>query len=1042
VIGVALKSLWGRKLRTLLTAFSIVLGTTMIAGTFVVKDQITNAFGAIFETGLEKTDVVLSKKTAFNSDQAQAGPLPAADIAAAAAVPGVAKAEGQVQASGALVVGGKYTGASGGAPSLVLSTLSETFTPYNYIHGHAPQQSGDVIVNEKLADDKHLKVGQHELLATEVGIKPVTIVGIFKYGNVSSIGGATIVGTTFEDAQAWFNRTDLTSVVYLKADSGVSPEELKKRVAAALPNDVKVQTGQEAAKEQTDQVAGGINSFLTPLLLAFAFTAVLVGAFIIFNTFSITVAHRTREFAILRTLGASRRQVLRSVLLEATLIGLLASALGIVLGIGFAKLLGLLFDRAGFGLPEAPIRISVLTVVLVPLAVGTLTALLSAIAPAFRATRVPPVAALREGAELPPSVLARHATPISALILAVGLGEIVDGIFNDGSVLGAVIGFSKTASILLSMGIGAVLCFVSVAMLSKHIVRPLAGVIGLLLGWLIAFLDWIGAIVMAVPKVGRPMGKGWYLVRRGLSFLLACALFVLPGAAVAAILLLVAKPLAIAAIVVTVPIAIAAVARVWLSTPSEWPPEPTVAAAGSYRFDFWRVIRRYVALILAPLAVLLIGREVVATTIFDVGGHIPDPFGTGVQVLGAVLGIAVVVTALAMIVLAWRAGKAVWPPRAPSRQTGRLARENTIRNTSRTATTASALMIGVGLVVFVAVFVNGFKDSFLGALDRSVTSDLIIQPDNFDSGMPREAVSAAGAVPGVQVSTGIQITEAKIGHGGTDEINGIDPTLFGQVYTFNWQKGGSDTLLGEFTGDEALIEEQFAKSHHLEIGDHFKVTSIEGTTLDLKVFGQYKDPTLMTGFTIPSVTFDRFTTNVNPGVLLVKFRSGVDVATGKADVAKALKAFPIAKVRTNAEYKTYTEDQVNGFLSFLYVLLAMSLVISLFGIVNTLALSVFERTREIGMLRAVGTTRRQLRRMIRYEAVITSVIGGVLGVAVGLVFGWILSRGLADQGIVFSIPYSLMLIVLIGAAIAGVMSAILPARRAAQLDVLEALQYE
>jgi ABC-type antimicrobial peptide transport system permease subunit len=1041
VIGVALKSLWGRKLRTVLTALSIVLGTTMIAGTFVIKDQITNAFGDIFQTGLEKTDVVLSKKTAFTSDNAQAGPLPASDIAAAAAVPGVAKAEGQIQATGALVVGGKYTGSTGGAPSLVLSALSDTFTPYNYLAGRAPEQSGDVIVNQKLASDKHLEVGQRALLATEVGTKPVTVVGIFKYGNVSSIGGATIVGTTFKDAQAWFNRTDLTSVVYLKADAGVSPQELKKRVVAALPNDVKVQTGAESAKEQTNQVAGGITGFLTPLLLAFAGTAVLVGAFIIFNTFSITVAQRTREFAILRTLGASRRQVLRSVLLEATLIGLLASALGIVLGIGFAKLLGLLFDAAGFGLPKAPIRIDVLTVVLLPVVVGTLTSLLSAIAPAFRATRVPPIAALREGAELPPSAVARHATPISALILAAGLGEIVDGIFDDGSVLGAVSGLSKTASILLSMGLGAVLCFVSVAMLSKHIVRPLAGVIGLLLGWLIAFLDWIGAILMAVPRVGRPIGKGWYLVRRGLSFLLACALFVVPGAAVAGILLLVAKPLAIAAIVVTVPIAIAAVARVWLSTPSEWPPEPTVAAAGSYRFDFWRVIRRYVALILAPAAVVLIGREVVANTIFSVGGNIPDPFGTGVQVLGAVLGISVVVTALAMIVLAWRAGKAVWPPRAPSRQTGRLARENTIRNPARTATTASALMIGVGLVVFVAVFVNGFKDSFLGALDHSVTSDLIVQSDN-GSTIPREAVAAAGAVPDVQVASGIQFTEAKIGHGGTDTVNGIDPTTIAQLYHFNWQKGGSNDLLGRFSGNEALIEEQFAKSHHLSIGDRFQVTSIEGNKLSLEVIGQYKDPTLMPGFTVPSITFDGFTTQGDPGVLLVSFRSGVDLAKGKAAVAAALKKFPVATVRTNAEYKKFTNDQVNMFLSFLYVLLAMSLIISLFGIVNTLALSVFERTREIGMLRAVGTTRRQLRRMIRYEAVITSVIGGLLGIAVGLAFGWILSRGLADQGIVFSIPYSLLVVVLIGAAIAGVMSAILPARRAARLDVLEALQYE
>jgi putative ABC transport system permease protein len=350
-------------------------------------------------------------------------------------------------------------------------------------------------------------------------------------------------------------------------------------------------------------------------------------------------------------------------------------------------------------------------------------------------------------------------------------------------------------------------------------------------------------------------------------------------------------------------------------------------------------------------------------------------------------------------------------------------------------------MIGVALVVFVAVFVNGFKDSFLGALDNSITSDLIIQSDSF-SPIPAQAVPTAQAVPDVQTATGIQFTDAKINHGGIDTVNGIDPLDFPQLYKFDWQKGGSDALLGHFQGDEALIEEQFAKSHHLSIGDRFQVTSIEGNKLSLEVIGQYKDPTLMPGFTVPSITFDGFTTQGDPGVLLVSFRSGVDLAKGKAAVAAALKKFPVATVRTNAEYKKFTNDQVNMFLSFLYVLLAMSLIISLFGIVNTLALSVFERTREIGMLRAVGTTRRQLRRMIRYEAVITSVIGGLLGIAVGLAFGWILSRGLADQGIVFSIPYSLLVVVLIGAAIAGVMSAILPARRAARLDVLEALQYE
>jgi putative ABC transport system permease protein len=954
VIGVALKSLWGRKLRTLLTALSIVLGTTMIAGTFVIKDQITNAFGGIFETGLEKTDVLLSKKTAFNSEDAEAGPLPASDIAAAAAVPGVETAEGQIQALGALVVNGSYTGSTGGAPSLVISSVSDTFSPYNYTAGGPPEQSGQVVVNEKLAEDKHLEVGQHALLATQVGTKPVTIVGIFKFGDVSSIGGATIVSTTFADAQAWFDRTDLTSLVYVKADPGVSPQELKTRLSAALSNDVKVQTGTEAAKEQTDDVAGGINSFLTPLLLAFGFTAVLVGAFIIFNTFSITVAHRTREFAILRTLGASRRQVLRSVLLEAVLIGLIASVLGIVFGIGFAKLLGALFDAFGFGLPTAPIHISLTTVILLPLAVGTLTALLSAIAPAFRATRVPPIAALREGAELPPSVLARHATPISALIGAAGLGMLVDGIFSDGDVIGAVLGLSKTANILLSMGVGAILCFLSVAMLSKHVVRPLARLMGTPLEWAVYVVQRLSGLVQRIPGVMTLLR--WFAIARRAVFQTR---------------------------VVTIAVALALVAAslVWIASGN------TIAGG--------------VLLVITLVGAALILRRIWSKPRLDLE----------------------------------------WPPEAPTRQTGRLARENTIRNPSRTATTASALMIGVGLVVFVAVFVNGFKDSFLGALDHSLTSDLIIQSDDF-SNMPAEVVPAAGAVPDVQVSTGIQFTEAKIGHGGTDEINGIDPTSFPQVYTFNWQNGGSNDLLERFTGDEALIEEQFAKSHHLEVGDRFQVTSIEGTKLNLEVLGQYKDPVLMTGFTVPSGTFDRFTTNDGPGVLLVTFKQGVSVDQGKAQVAAALKPFPVAKVRTNAEYKSYTEDQVNGFLSFLYVLLAMSLIISLFGIVNTLALSVFERTREIGMLRAVGTTRRQLRRMIRYEAVITSVIGGLLGVAVGLAFGWILSRGLADQGIVFSIPFGLLVVVLIGAAIAGVMSAIVPARRAARLDVLEALQYE
>src|SRR5439155_544367 len=285
----------------------------------------------------------------FTSDQgAQAGPLPASLIDTIKQVDGVADAEGQIRARGALVANGKYAGSNTGAPSLVVSTLSDTFNPYSFSAGHTPQASGEVVVNSKLADDKHLQVGQHVQFATEVGLKPVTIVGIFKLGTASTIGGATIVGTTFGDAQQWFDRANETSTISVKVDPGVSQDELKRRFAAV-----------------------------------------------------------------------------------------------------------------GFGLPTAPIRLHPITIAL-PLGVGTVVAMLAAIGPAFRATRVPPIAALREGAELPPSALARHATLVSSLTGAAGLALIVDGVFDKGGGVHTVAGLGSTPSVLISMAVGAILCFLAV----------------------------------------------------------------------------------------------------------------------------------------------------------------------------------------------------------------------------------------------------------------------------------------------------------------------------------------------------------------------------------------------------------------------------------------------------------------------------------------------------------------------------------------------------------------------------------------------------
>ena len=237
-------------------------------------------------------------------------------------------------------------------------------------------------------------------LATDTGEVPVTISGVFKLAGVSSIGGATLVVPTFHNAQQWYDRVGKTSVVYLSAQPGVSPAQLKSNVQAVVPDDVKVQTGQENADQQTSDVEGA-TSFLTYILLAFAGAAVFVGLFIIFNTYSITVAQRMREFAMLRTLGASRRQVMRSVLLEAAFMGLAASVIGIGFGVLLAIGLNALFKAVGVDLPTAALTIPIVWSVLLPLAVGLGAALVASVAPAVKATRVPPIAALREGFTLP-----------------------------------------------------------------------------------------------------------------------------------------------------------------------------------------------------------------------------------------------------------------------------------------------------------------------------------------------------------------------------------------------------------------------------------------------------------------------------------------------------------------------------------------------------------------------------------------------------------------------------------------------------------------
>ncbi len=851
MIRLVIRGLLARKLRTILTSIAIILGVAIVAGTFILTDQINTAFDDIFQAGNEKIDAVVTRQTIFDSADAETPPLPESIVGQVRRTDGVAVADGQVSGQGQLLVDGKKVDSVGGAPTLVVSTVDPALNPSVAIEGRLPEEPGEVALIKETADKEDITVDQPGIaLATSIGAVPVKVVGIFTFGGKESVGGATLVLSTLSDAQKWFERQGEVSQVVASAQDGVSPTQLKANLQKTLPDFAKVETGQENAEAQANEISDSINSFLSPVLTTFGVLALFVGAFIIFNTFWITVAQRTREFGMIRALGASRSQVMRNVIGEALVIGLLSSIIGLFAGIGIAYGVLAIFDALGFALPAAGASVSGGTVVLA-LVVGTVVTLLAALLPALRATRVPPIAAAQEGAALPESRFSRLSPWLAGLFAIGGIVLIVLGLNSGGGAGG----------ILFSVGLGLLLVFIGVAMAARFFIRPMARVVG----------------------------------------------------------------------------------------------APIEATRGT---------------------------------------------------------------------------------------TGRLARANAVRNPARTALTAAVLMIGVTVLAFLAIFSTSLKNTFTGAIDRTVQGDLILQTDNFTT-FPASAEKVIRDVPGVETAIFSRFPEVRTQPGGSQFLNTLDPETAPQVLNFDWQNGGSDELFKELGLSEVLIEKNLAKDTGLTVGDTLTVRTIDGQSGRFRVIGEYKDPVLFTGFTVSNAAADKLGVPPDPSVGVVKFEPGADPAATQQAVKDAVEAdYPTLNVDSQAEYKANFEDNINQILTIFYALGILIMIIVIFGIVNVLALSVVERTREIGMLRAIGTTRPQMRAMVRYEAIITSVIGGVLGIIIGAVFSWIIVKALADFGFEFSISAVPLIIILIAAIIVGVLAAILPARRAARLNPLDALHQE
>jgi putative ABC transport system permease protein len=846
----AVKSLWARKLRALGTTVAVFVGVSLIAGTYVITDTINKAFDEIFHDSLKGTAVVITNKQPVTQETNTSTSFPADVLKEVRAVPGVNLAAGTIFTGGGIFKGDEQVG-SQFAPKFVSAVLPPQIETLKTVEGHRPTNAHEATLDKAAADDAGLALGDPIRIAGERRARTYRLVGLTELGG-TSFGGASIAQLMLREAQYITGNVGRFNQISVGLNPDVSPDELKARIEQVVPPTLRVETAEQNANRSSDEIHDAL-SFLPIFLGVFAAVALIVGAFVIFNTFSITVSQRIREYGLLRTLGASRRQVLASVFVEAALIGLLGAVLGVLGGLLFAKGIESLFNALGIGLPTTALVVATRTVV-VSVVVGIAVTMGAVLNPALRSTRVPPIAAMQE-LDLTASRRRSIVTAaIAWLLMLGGLALVLAGLFGN----------QKAGHAALMLGGGAALVLFGVSLYSPRLVRPLAGMIG------------------------------------------------------------------------------------------------------------------------APLE--------------------------------RVRGLA-----------------------------GRLARENSQRNPSRTAATAAALMIGLALVSFVTVFAAGLKASIADAIDNSFQGELEIQNTNGYDPIPTAAAAAVRNVPGVQTVSTLQTSQVKIdGVGGKPRVSGLDPATASQVLKLDFQGDTTVQTLRGMTSSETIVDKSFADSNDLEVGDPLHVLGQTGTRASFRIVGEVKDNADLLGsmvVTQEAMRRDFAITQDTYG--FVKLAPGADASAIQDRIDSLLaRQFPTAEVMNQQQLKQNQENQINPLLGLVYALLSLAIIVSLFGIANTLALSIYERTRELGMLRAVGMSRRQVRVMIRYESVITALIGAVLGLTLGLIFAALMSVPLQDEGFVLSYPVGQLVFILIVAALAGVVAAIAPARRAARLDVLDALAYE
>ncbi|MEU3497312.1 ABC transporter permease [Kitasatospora cineracea] len=847
-VRIGARSLLAHRRRLFGTVLSIVLGVAFLTGTMVLGDTLRANFDTLFADADAGTDAVVRSAEVLAVPNAPGGvraPLDEALTAKLRAAPGVSAAEPSVQGAGQLIgADGKPVGGQG-PPTLAGNWIADPgLNPYRLAEGRAPAAPGEAVINRGAAKTGGLKVGDSTVLRTPDPVR-ITVVGIATFGaDADGMGPSTFTALTLADAQAHLTPKGAgqVSTVRLRSDT-LTQRQLVDGIRPLLPNGVEALTGADATAQSTADVSGRFLSLFTTLLLVFAGIALLVATFTIHNTFAIVTAQRTRENALLRALGAGRRQVLGTTLGEALAIGLLASVLGLLGGFGVAAGLKALFAAIGFTLPTGGTVVHPATILL-PLLTGTLVAAVSALAPALRAARTAPLAALRDTA-VDESAQGRSALVrklVGAVLVAAGLPAVV-------------VGATRGPSLPLTVG---------------------------------------GALALLAGTV-----------------------------------------------------------------------------------------------VLGPVAAAL-----------------------AVRVLGAPL------------------------PRLRG-VTGALACRNAARNPKRTAATATALMVGVAVVTLFTVFGASVKATLDDTVSRTFAGDLAVTAPAAGaggSGVSPKLAPAIAALPEVRTAVGLGRGVAQLdGHG--TQLGVADPVALAQVTDL----GRIDGSLAALGADGLAVSRAEADAHGWRVGSTVAARFTDGAAT-FTVRALYQGGGVAGDYLISRGAWQPHRVQDADTLVAVALRPGVTVEQGKAAIGRLAREYGSPQVQTRAEYAASSASGVDMMLSVVYALLALAVLIALLGIANTLTLAVHERTRELGLLRAVGQTRPQLRAMVRWESVLVAAFGTAGGLALGALLGWALTRAADSAGTgSFALPAGRLAVVALVGLAAGALAGLRPAARAAKLDVLRAV---